>query len=91
MTEILEDEMTHREQVSVLSCMHLQQAEEVKSQSQEIRRLSALVEKQQLAIEKLTNPQNPPWESRAFQSCSESQLDNMREEIFNLILGTVNT
>ena len=51
----------------------------------------ALVEKQQLAIEKLTNPQNPPQESRAFQSCSESQLDDMREEIFNLILGMVNT
>ena len=32
LAEILEDEMTHREQVSVLSCMHLQQVEEVKSQ-----------------------------------------------------------
>ena len=53
----------------------------------------AVVEKQQLAIEKLTNPQNsnPPQESRAFQSCSESQLDDMREEILNLILGMVNT
>ena len=51
----------------------------------------ALVEKQQLAIEKLTNPKNPPQESRAFQSCLESQLDDMREEIINLILGTVNT
>ena len=67
--------------------MHLQQAEEVKSQSQEIRRLLALVEQQQLAIEKLTNPQ----ESREFQSHSESQLDDMREEIFNLVPGTVNT
>ena len=79
--------------MSVVSHMHLQQAEEVKSQSQEIRRLLALVEKQQLAIEKLTNPQNSnlPWESRAFQSHSESLLDDMREEIFNLILGMVNT
>ena len=57
LAEILEEEMTLREQVSVLSDMQLQQAEEVKSQSQEIRRLSALVEQQQLAIEKLTNPQ----------------------------------
>ena len=72
LAEILEDEMTHREQVSVLSHMHLQQVKEVKSQSQEIRRLSALVEQQQLTIEKLTNPQNPPQESRAFQSHSES-------------------
>ena len=72
LAEILEEEITHREQVSVLSHMHHQQAEEVKSQSQEIRRLSALVEQQQLAIEKLTSPQNPPQESRAFQSCSEA-------------------
>ena len=50
LAEILEDKMTHREQVSVLSCMHLQQAEEVKSQSQDIRRLLALVEQQQLAM-----------------------------------------
>ena len=91
LAKILEEEMTHREQVSVLSCMHLQQVEEVKSQSQEIRRLLALVEQQELAIEKLTSPQNPPWESRAFQSHSEAQLDDMREEIFNLIPGAVNT
>ena len=89
--EIIEEEMTHREQVSVLSCIHLQQTEEVKAQSQEIRRLSALVEQQQWTIKKLTSPQNPPRESRAFPSCSETWLDNMREEIFSLILGTVNT
>ena len=72
LAEILEEEMIHREQVSVLSCMHLQQVEEVKAQSQEIRRLLALVKQQQQAIEKLTSPQNPPRESRAFPSCSES-------------------
>ena len=86
--EILEEEMTHREQVSVLSHMHLKQMEEVKVQSQEIRRLLALVEQQQQAIEKLTSPQNLPRESRAFP---ESQLDDMREEIVNLIPGTANT
>ena len=69
---ILEEEMTHREQVSVLSHMHLQQTEEVKAQSQEIRRLSALVEQQQQVIEKLTSPHNPPGESRAFPTCSEA-------------------
>ena len=47
LAEILEDRMTHQEQVSVLSCMHLQQVEEVKAHSHEIRRLSALVEEQQ--------------------------------------------
>ena len=72
LAKIMEEEMTHREQVSVLSHMHLQQVEEVKAQSQEIRRLSALVDQQQQAIEKLTSHQNPPTESRAFPSSSET-------------------
>ena len=49
-TDIMEEEMSHHEQVSVLSCMHPQQVEEVKAQSQEIHNLSALVEQQQEAI-----------------------------------------
>ena len=36
LAEIMEEEMTHYEQLSVLSHMYLQQAEEVKAQSQEI-------------------------------------------------------
>ena len=60
LAKILEEEVTHHEQVSVLSCMHLQQAEEVKAQSQDIRQLLALVAQQEKAIENLTNPQNPP-------------------------------
>ena len=44
LAKILEEEMTQHEQVSVLSRMHLQQAEEVGAQSQEFRQLSALVE-----------------------------------------------
>ena len=87
----MEEEMTHHEQVSVLSRMHLQQVEEVKAQSQEIRRLSALVEQQQKAIENLTSPHSPPREPRAVPSCSETWLDAMRDEVFSLILGTVNT
>ena len=61
----MEEEMTHHEQVSVLSRMHLQQAGEVKAQSQEIRWLLALVEEQQKAIENVTSPHSPPrkpWE-----------------------------
>ena len=65
LAKILEEEMTHGEQVSVLSGMHLQQAEEVKAQSQEIRRLLALV-KQQQAIEKLTSPQILPGNQAHF-------------------------
>ena len=91
LAEIMEEEMTHPEQVSVLSHMHLQQVEEAKAQNQEIRQLLALVEQQQKAIENLTSPQNPPWEPRAVPSLSETWLDAMREEIFNMVLGTVNT
>ena len=36
LAEIMEEEMIHHKQVSVLSHMHLQQAEKVKAQSQEI-------------------------------------------------------
>ena len=91
LAEIMEEEMAQWEQVSVLSQMHLQQAEEVKAQSQEIRQLSALVEKEQKAIENLTSPYSPPREPRAVPSCSETQLDAMREEVFNLVPGMVNT
>ena len=49
------------------------------------------MEQQQRAIEHLTSPQSPPRESRAVPSCSETQLDAMREEVFNMIPGTVNT
>ena len=83
--------MAHREQVSVLSRMHLQQAEEVKAQSQEIHHLSALVEQQQEVVQRLMSPHSPPREPRAVPSCSESQLDVMQEEVFNLLSGTVNT
>ena len=71
--------------------MHLQQVEEVKAQSQEIRCLLALAEKNQEAIQKLSCPHSPPRETRATTSCSESWLDVMPEGSINLILGTVNT
>ena len=91
LAEIMEEEVAHQEQVSVLSRMHLQQVEEVKAQSQEIRCLSALVKQQQEAIEKLTSPHSPPREPSTVPSCSETQLDAMWEEVFNMVLGTVNT
>ena len=80
--------MIHREQVSVLSRMHLQLVEEVKAQSQEIHHLSALVEQQQEAIQRLMSLHSPSREPRAVPSCSESQLDAMQEEVFNLVPGT---
>ena len=50
LAEIMEEKMTHHEQMSVLSWMHLQQVEEVKVQSQEIYPLLGLVEQQHEAI-----------------------------------------
>ena len=74
--------------MSVLSQMHLQQVEEVRAQSQEIRCLLALVEKQK-AIELMNSPKSPARELRRTSSCPESQLDAMMDRIFNLIPGTV--
>ena len=85
LAEIIEEKMAHKEQVSVLSQIHLQQAEEVKAQSQEIWHLLALVEKQQKAIKQLTSPKSPAREPRTTSSCPKSQLDVMRDEISNLI------
>ena len=51
LASIIEEEMAHRTQVLVLSHLHLQQAEEIKSQSEEIRKLSTLLEKQQAILE----------------------------------------
>ena len=89
LAEIKEEEMTHQEQVSVLSQMHLQQMEEVKVQSQEIWHLSALVEQQQEAIKQLASPKSPTREPRAMTP--HSWLDIMREEIFKLMPGMVTT
>ena len=68
LAKIMEEEMVHQEQMSVLSQMLLQQAEEVKAQSQEIRH----IKKQQEAIEKLTSPHSPPREAPAISSCPQS-------------------
>ena len=53
LANIIEEEMAHQTQVSVLSHLHLQQAEEIKSQSEEIRCLSTLLERQQAILEKV--------------------------------------
>ena len=82
--------MTHQEQVSVLSQMHLQQAEKVKAQNQEIWHVLALVEQQQEAIKKLASPRSSFSKPRAMTSCSESKLDIMQNVILNLILRMVN-
>ena len=57
LANIIEEEMAHWIQVSVLSHLHLQQAKEIKSQSDEIRHLSTLLEKQQAILERVQEQQ----------------------------------
>ena len=58
LANIIEEEMAHWTQVLVLSHLHLQQAEEIKSQSNEIRHLSTLLEKQQAILERVQEQQS---------------------------------
>ena len=58
LADIIEEEMAHQTQVLVLSQLHLQQAEEIKSQFEEIRDLSTLLEKQQAILERVQEQQS---------------------------------
>ena len=57
LVEIVEEEMAHQTQVSVLLHLHLQQAEEIKVQSKEIKQLSTLLERQQTILEQVQEQQ----------------------------------
>ena len=87
LADIIDEEMVHRTQVSVLSQLHLQQAEEIKSQSKEIRWLSTLLEKQQAILERVQEQQSrvpevpvPPV----------NRLQELQREAFDILPGTVN-
>ena len=87
LANIIEEEMAHQTQVSVLSQLHIQQAKEIKSQSDEIRHLSTLLEKQQAILEKVQEQQRrmpeipvPPM----------NRIEELQREAFNILPGTVN-
>ena len=87
LANIIEEEMAHQIQVLVLSHLHLQQAEEIKSQSNEIRCLSTLLEKQQTILERVQEQQSqipeipvPPI----------NRMEELQTEAFNILPGTVN-
>ena len=87
LADIIEEEMAHRTQVSVLSQLHLQQAKEIKSQSEEIRQLSTLLEKQQAILERVQEQQSrvpeipvPPVD----------RIQELQREAFDILPGTVN-
>ena len=87
LADIIEEEMAHRTQVSVLSQLHLQQAKEIKSQSEEIWHLSTLLEKHQAILERVQEQQSgvpevpvPPV----------NRLKELQREAFDILPGTVN-
>ena len=87
LADIIEEEMAHRTQVSVLSQLHLQQAKEIKTQSEEIRQLSTLLEKQQAILERVQEQQSrvpeipvPPVD----------RIQELQREAFDILPGTVN-
>ena len=87
LADIIEEDMAHRTQVSVLSHLHLQQAKEIKSQADEIRHLSNLLEKQQAILERVQEQQSrmterpvPPMD----------RTEELQREAFNVLPGTVN-
>ena len=91
LAEIVEEEMAHQMQVSVLSHLHLRQAEEINVQSDEIKRLSTLLEKQQTLLEQVLEKQQ--WSSVSSVQrvqTSTSWLNELQQEAFEILPGTVN-
>ena len=89
--EIVEEEMAHRMQVSVLSHFHLRQAEEIKAQSNEIKRLSTLLEKQQTLLDQVQEKQQQSSVSSVQKvQLSTSRLHELQQEAFEILPGTVN-
>ena len=87
--QIIKEEMAHQTQVSVLSPLHLWQAEEIKFQSNEIRYLSTLLEKQQAILEKVQEQQSRvpemPIPQHPTLHCKE-----FNREALNILPSTVN-
>ena len=91
LAEIVEEEMAHRTQVSVLSHLHLRQAEEIWAQSDEIKRLSTLLKQQQTLLEQVQENQkqvNVSVVQRA--QPPTSRLSELQQEAFQYLPGTVN-
>ena len=91
LAEIVEEEMAHWTQVSVLSHLHLRQAEEIKVQSDEIKRLSTLLRKQQTLLEQAQEKQQQSSVSSVQRAQpSTSWLNELQQEAFEILPGTVN-
>ena len=91
LAEIVKEEMAHRTQVSVLSHLHLRQAEEIRAQSKEIKRLSTLLKEQQTLLEQVQENQKQVSASVAQKAQPPtSRLSELQQEVFQYLPGTVN-
>ena len=91
LVEIVEEEVAHWTQVSVLSHLHLRQAEEIRAQFDEIKRLSTLLEKQQTLLEQVQENQKQHSVSVAQRDQPPtSRLSELQQEVFQYLPGTVN-
>ena len=79
--------MAHQTQVLVLSQLHIKQAKEIKSQSNEIRHLSTLLEKQQAILEKVQEQQSRVPERSVPPM---NRIKELQREAFDILPGTVN-
>ena len=81
--------MAHWTQVSVLCHLHLRQ--EIRAQSNEIKRLSTLLEKQQTLLEQVLENQKQCSVSLAQRAQPPtSRLSELQQEAFQYLPGTVN-
>ena len=80
----------HWTQVSVLSHLHLQQAKEIEAHSEDIKRLSALLERQQTILEQVQEQQQSSVSQVPRVQPTTSQLNELQREAFDILLGTVN-
>ena len=87
LADIIEEEIAHWTHVSVLSHLHLQQAKEIKSQSDEIRYLSTLLEKQQATLERVQEKQSSVPEMHIPDPTYH--IEELQREAFHILPGMV--
>ena len=87
LADIIEEEMAPQTQLLVLSHLHLQQAKEIKSQSNEIRCLSTQLEKQHTILKQVQEQQSRMPEMPV---PSAMWIEELQRETFNILPGMVN-
>ena len=84
---IIEEEQAHRAQVAALSQMQLQAMERVAEQERELRRLSELMAQHQAIL--TSSPERP--QPQSLPVSPPHNLARLREEVLDVLPGTVNT